>query len=131
MKVFKEFKEFAIKGNVIDLAVGVIIGAAFGKIVSSLVENIIMPPIGMVLNGVDFANLAVKIKEATAAGPAVEIKYGLFINTIMNFVVVAFCIFLLIKTINLLKRRQEAEQKAVPSAEISLLTEIRDELRKK
>jgi large conductance mechanosensitive channel len=131
MKVFKEFKEFAIKGNVIDLAVGVIIGAAFGKIVSSLVENIIMPPIGMVLNGVDFANLAVKIKEATGAGPAVEIKYGLFINTIMNFVIVAFCIFLLIKTINLLKRRQEAEQKAVPSAEISLLTEIRDELRKK
>ena len=130
MKVFKEFKEFAIKGNVIDLAVGVIIGAAFGKIVSSLVENMIMPPIGMLLNGVDFANLSVKIKEATGASPAVEIKYGLFISTIMNFLIVAFCIFLIIKTINLLRRKQEAEKKAVPSAEITLLTEIRDELRK-
>jgi large conductance mechanosensitive channel len=131
MKVFKEFKEFAIKGNVIDLAVGVIIGAAFGKIVSSLVDNIIMPPIGMLLNGVDFANLSVKIKEATTTAPAVEVKYGLFINTIINFIIVAFCIFLMIKTINLLKRKQEAEQKAAPSPEISLLTEIRDELRKK
>jgi large conductance mechanosensitive channel len=129
MSVIKEFKEFAVKGNVIDLAVGVIIGAAFGKIVSSLVDNIIMPPIGMLLSGVDFANLSITLKEATATTLAVQIKYGLFINSIIYFLIVAFCIFLIIKAINVLKRKQEAKDAAL-SPEILLLTEIRDELRK-
>jgi large conductance mechanosensitive channel len=130
MSIIKELKEFAVKGNMIDLAVGVIIGAAFGKIVSSLVEDIIMPPIGMILSGVDFSKLSIMLKEAVGDKPAIFLKYGVFINTLINFLVVAVCIFLLVKFINRLKRKQEALP-AAPTAEVILLTEIRDELRVK
>jgi len=127
MSILKEFKEFAAKGNVIDLAVGVIIGAAFGKIVSSLVENIIMPPIGVLLSGIDFANLSFTIKEGVGDKPPVLMKYGVFINSILNFLIVAACIFLLVKVINRMKKKEEDK----PKPEVALLTEIRDELRKK
>ncbi len=129
--MMKEFKEFAAKGNVIDLAVGVIIGAAFGKIVSSLVEDIIMPPIGMLLSGVDFSKLAFTVKEAVGDKPAVMIKYGVFLNTLINFLIVAFCIFLMVKAINTMNRKKADAPPAAPTKEELLLTEIRDELRKK
>lgn len=133
MSMTKEFKEFAAKGNVIDLAVGVIIGAAFGKIVASLVEDIIMPPVGMLLNGVDFSKLSLTLKEAVGDKPAVLIKYGVFINSIITFLIVAFCIFMIVKTINIMKRREEQKPPpaAPPTKEEILLMEIRDELRKK
>ncbi len=121
----KEFKEFALKGNVMDLAVGVIIGAAFGKIISSLVSNILMPIIGIFMQGVDFQNLNVKIGEA-------EIKYGLFIGAIIDFIIIAFVLFLIIKTMNNMKKK-EAVLPTVPvppSREEMLLTEIRDLLKK-
>lgn len=104
MGMLKEFKEFAMKGNVMDMAVGIIIGAAFGKIVSSLVGDVIMPPIGLLLGNVDFSSLAYTLKDATDSSPAVTIKYGLFINTIIDFVIVAFAIFLVIKQLNRLKK---------------------------
>jgi large conductance mechanosensitive channel len=104
MGMLKEFKEFAMKGNVMDMAVGIIIGAAFGKIVSSLVSDVLMPPIGLLLGNVDFSSLAVTLKEATDSSPAVTIKYGLFINTIIDFVIIAFAIFLVIKQLNRLKK---------------------------
>lgn len=117
--MFKEFKEFAMKGNVVDMAVGIIIGAAFGTIIKSLVSDIIMPPIGLLLGNVDFANLFIVLKEGTVAGPfavladaqkagAVTINYGLFINTIISFIIVAFAVFVLIRNINKLKRQEEA-----------------------
>ncbi len=106
--MMKEFKEFATKGNVVDLAVGVIIGAAFGKIVSSLVNDVLMPPIGLMLGGLDFSNLAVTLKAAEGAAPAVTVKYGVFINTVIDFIIVAFCIFMLIRGMNALRRKQEA-----------------------
>ena len=104
MGMVKEFREFAIKGNVVDMAVGIIIGAAFGKIVSSLVGDVIMPPIGLLLGNVDFASLALTLKAATESSPAVTIEYGAFINTIIDFVIVAFAIFLVIKQMNRLKQ---------------------------
>jgi large conductance mechanosensitive channel len=131
--MLQEFKEFAVKGNVVDLAVGIIIGAAFGKIVTSIVNDVIMPPIGLLLGGVDFKNLTVVLKEATSTVPAVSVNYGAFINTIIDFVIVAFVIFLLIKQINRLKKT-EAKKEAAPAAppqDIVLLTEIRDLLKKK
>jgi large conductance mechanosensitive channel len=97
MGMMKEFKEFASKGSVVDLAVGVIIGGAFGKIVASLVEDVIMPPIGIVLSGIDFSKLAITLKAASGDQPAVLLKYGVFFNALINFVIVAFCIFLMIK----------------------------------
>lgn len=108
MSMIKEFREFAMKGNVVDLAVGVIIGGAFGKIVSSLVGDVLMPPIGMMLGGLDFSSLAITIKEASVASPAVLIKYGLFVNTVIDFTIVAFCIFIMIRTMNTLRRKQES-----------------------
>lgn len=104
MGMTKEIRDFAMKGNVVDMAVGIIIGAAFGKIVSSLVGDVIMPPIGLVLGNVDFSSLAVTLKDATDASPAVTIKYGLFVNTIIDFVIVAFALFLVIKQMNRLKK---------------------------
>jgi len=104
MSIIKEFKEFAVKGNAVDMAVGIIIGAAFGKIVSSLVNDMIMPPIGLLLGGADFSNLAVILKEATLSEPAVTLKYGLFINNVIDFLIVAFSIFLVVKGINTLKK---------------------------
>ncbi len=108
MGMIKEFKEFAMRGNVVDMAVGIIIGAAFGKIVSSLVNDIIMPPIGMLLGNVDFSNLAVTLKEKTEAAEAVTIGYGVFINTVLDFIIVAFVIFMVIKQINRFKKKEPA-----------------------
>ncbi len=132
MGMMKEFKEFAVKGNVVDMAVGIIIGAAFGKIVSSFVEDVIMPPIGMLIGGIDFTNLAVTLKEASGDVPAVIISYGKFIQTVVDFTIVAFAIFMVIKGINSLKRKQEEapEEPAKPGPEEVLLTEIRDLLKK-
>lgn len=106
MKIFNEFKEFAVRGNVIDLAVGIIIGAAFNKIVSSLVKDIIMPPIGLLVGNMDFSDLAWVLKQKTAEAEAVTINYGLFINTLIDFVIVAFAVFLVIRQINRMKRQE-------------------------
>lgn len=135
MSVLSEFKEFAARGNVVDLAVGVVIGAAFGKIVSSLVDNVIMPPIGYAIGGIDFSDLVIKIGTpiANAKGAingGAVIKYGVFLNTIIQFVIIAFAIFLVVKLINRLVPKKPAAP-AGPSAEVLLLTEIRDSLRGK
>ncbi|NLW96480.1 MAG: large-conductance mechanosensitive channel protein MscL [Xanthomonadaceae bacterium] len=137
MGMMTEFKEFAMRGNVIDLAVGVVIGAAFGKIVTSLVDQIIMPPIGLLLGGVDFSDIAWTLREATvnAAGeevPAVAIGVGEFINTVVQFLIVAFAIFMVVRTINRLHRKPEPAPEAPPepSEEVVLLREIRDSLKK-
>lgn len=106
MSMTKEFKEFAMRGNVVDMAVGIVIGGAFGKIVSSLVSDVIMPPIGLILGNVDFAKLSIVLREKTATAEAVTIKYGLFVNTILDFVIVAFAIFLIIKQMNRLKKQE-------------------------
>lgn len=105
MSIIKEFKEFALKGNVIDMAVGLIIGAAFGGVINSLVNDIIMPPLGYVIGGVDFSRLEIVLKEALGEEPAVSIKYGLFVNKLINFLVVAWSMFLVIKAMNRLSRR--------------------------
>ncbi|MFD2968337.1 large-conductance mechanosensitive channel protein MscL [Sphingobacterium bambusae] len=135
MGFFKEFKEFAMRGSVVDLAVGVVIGGAFGKIVTSLVNDIIMPPIGFITGGVDFSNLKYVMTAADeAAGVAeVAINYGTFVNVVIQFIIVAFCIFLVIKGLNSLKKKEEAAPAAppAPSKEEVLLTEIRDILRNK
>lgn len=133
MSMMKEFKEFAVKGNVVDMAVGIVIGAAFGKIVTALVAGVIMPPIGVLLGGVDFSNLAYVVKAAAGEAPAVEISYGKFIQTLIDFTIIAFAIFMAIKGINSLKKKQEAAPKAPPkpSTEEVLLTEIRDLLKNK
>jgi len=127
--MFEEFKKFAVKGNVMDMAVGIIIGTAFGKIVSSFVADIIMPPIGVLLGGVDFSKLAITLKEAAGDKAAVTINYGLFINTIIDFVIIAFAIFMVIKMLDKLKKK-EAEKPAEPAEDIKLLREIRDSLKK-
>jgi large conductance mechanosensitive channel len=129
MKIIQEFKAFAMRGNVVDLAVGVIIGAAFGKIISSLVNDIVMPPIGLALGRVDFKNLAVTLREATThdAKDAVVIHYGVFLNTVIEFGIVAFCVFLLVKGMNTLIKKEEAVAPPTPSEQ--LLTEIRDLLK--
>ena len=131
MGMMKEFKEFAVKGNVIDMAVGIIIGAAFGKIVSSFVADVIMPPIGLLVGGIDFSNLALTIKEAAGDIPAVVISYGKFIQTCVDFTIIAFAIFIAIKGINSLKRKEaEAPQSPPePPAQEVLLGEIRDLLK--
>lgn len=129
--MMKEFKEFAVKGNVIDMAVGIIIGAAFGKIVSSFVADVIMPPIGLLIGGIDFSKLAFVLKEASGDIPAVVIGYGKFIQTAVDFTIIAFAIFLVIKGINSFKRKEEKTPAAAPkpSQEEVLLTEIRDLLK--
>jgi len=104
MGMIKEFKEFAMRGNVVDMAVGIILGAAFGKIVSSFVNDVIMPPIGMLLGNVDFSQLAITLKEKSAAAEAVTIKYGVFINTILDFIIIAFAIFIVIRQMNRFKK---------------------------
>ena len=133
MSFIKEFKEFAVKGNMIDMAVGIIIGAAFGKIVSSLVADVIMPPLGIIIGGVDFTDLALILKEANGAIPAVTVKYGIFIQTVVDFTIIAFAIFLVIKGINTLKKKEVPAPAAAPepSAEERLLTEIRDLLKER
>ena len=129
MSFAKEFKEFAMRGNVVDLAVGVIIGASFGKIVSSLVADVIMPPLGIIVGGVDFTNLKLTLRAAEAAAPAVTLNYGTFIQTVVDFTIVAFAIFLAVKAINTLKRSEPAAPPAPPTKEETLLSEIRDILR--
>ncbi len=135
MSMVQEFKEFAVKGNVIDMAVGVIIGTAFGKIVSSFVADVVMPPIGVLLGGVDFSDLAITVREAVGESPAVVMSYGRFTQTVIDFMIIAFVIFMAVKMINRLKRKEEAAPMAVapppaPSREEELLAEIRDLLKK-
>jgi large conductance mechanosensitive channel len=142
--MLKEFREFAMRGNVVDMAVGIIIGAAFGKIVDSLVKDVIMPPIGVLLGKVDFSNLFFVLREGKTAGPyltveaaqkagAVTFNYGMFVNTVISFVIVAFAVFLLIRAINRLRRKEEEKPAAPPAPpeEVALLREIRDSLRAK
>lgn len=133
MAIIQEFKEFAVKGSVMDLAIGVIIGGAFGKIVSSFVADVVMPPIGLLLGGVDFSNLAITLKAAEGKAAAVMLSYGKFIMTVIDFVIIAFVIFMVIKGMNSLKKQKAAEPAAppAPSAEQVLLTEIRDAIRGK
>ena len=131
MSILSEFKAFAVKGNVVDMAVGIIIGAAFGKIVSSFVGDVVMPPIGLLIGGVDFSDLAITLKAAEGDLPAVVLSYGKFIQTVLDFVIVAFAIFMGVKVINRLKREEAAEPALppTPSPEETLLTEIRDLLK--
>jgi large conductance mechanosensitive channel len=134
MSFVKEFKEFAMKGNVVDLAVGVVIGAAFGKIVSSLVADIFMPIVGLIVGGVDFTGLKIILKEAVDKQPAVTLNYGQFIQTCFDFTIVAFAIFLAVKAMNKMKQAEEAAVPATPPApnpQEVLLTEIRDILKNK
>lgn len=132
MSMIQEFKSFAVKGNVVDMAVGIIIGAAFGKIVSSVVGDVIMPPLGLLIGGVDFSDLAITLKDAAGTAPAVVLSYGKFIQTLVDFTIVAFAIFLLVKGINRLKKEEAAAPSAPPppSKEEVLLAEIRDLLKK-
>ena len=138
--MLKEFKEFAMRGNVVDLAVGVIVGAAFGKIVDSLVRDVIMPPIGLALGRVDFANLFIVLRDGGQPGPyatveaaakagAVTLNYGVFCNTVITFVIVAWAVFLLIRAINRMKREEPAAAPPEPPEDVKLLREIRDALR--
>ena len=131
MGVISEFKAFAVKGNVIDMAVGIIIGAAFGKIVTSFVGDVVMPPIGLLIGGVDFSDLAITLKAAEGDAPAVVLAYGKFIQSMIDFVIVALAIFMGIKAINQLKREEAAAPTLppVPSKEEELLSEIRDLLK--
>ncbi len=137
MGFIKEFKEFAVRGNVVDMAVGVIIGGAFGKIVSSIVDDILMPPIGWLIGGVNFSDLKVTLPAEKIAGvemPAATINYGNFIQTSIDFIIVAFCVFMLVKLINNIAKKKKEETPVAPpapSAEEKLLTEIRDLLKQK
>lgn len=134
MSMMQEFKKFAMRGNVVDMAVGIIIGAAFGKIVSSFVADIVMPPIGMMIGGVDFADLAIVLREATADQAAVTVAYGKFIQTLLDFLIIAFAIFMVVKGMNSMKKKEEAAPPAAPpkpTPEQELLTEIRDLLKNK
>lgn len=137
MSIISEFKEFASKGNVVDLAVGVVIGGAFGKIVGSFVNDVLMPPIGILLGGMDFKSISLTLKAAVMEGekivtPAVTMNVGNFIQTVVDFLIIAFAIFMMVKAINKMKRKQEEAPAAPPepSDEVKLLTEIRDALRK-
>lgn len=136
-KILQEFKQFAMRGNVVDMAVGIIIGGAFGKIVSSIVADIIMPPIGLLVGGVNFSDLKITLKDAVMEGgvevsPAVALNYGNFIQVTLDFVIIALAVFLLVKAVNALNRKKKEEPKApsAPPADIQLLTEIRDLLKK-
>jgi large conductance mechanosensitive channel len=132
MSMMSEFRDFAMRGNVVDMAVGIVIGGAFGKIVSSFVNDVLMPPIGMALGGVDFSDLAMTLKEASGDIAAVTLNYGAFIQTVIDFIIIAFAIFMVIKAMNNLKKKEEEAPAAPPkpSAEETLLAEIRDLLRK-
>jgi large conductance mechanosensitive channel len=131
MSILSEFKAFAVKGNVVDMAVGIIIGAAFGKIVSSFVGDVVMPPLGVLIGGVDFSDLAIVLKAAEGDAAAVTLAYGKFIQTVLDFLIVAFAIFMGIKVLNKLKREEEAapEAPAAPTKDQELLSEIRDLLK--
>lgn len=130
--MIQEFKKFAMRGNVVDIAIGIVIGVAFGNIVSSLVSDIIMPPIGILIGGVDFSNLTIVLKEAVGDDPAVTINYGVFIKAVLDFIIIAFAIFMMVKVMNRLKRKEEEKPAAPPAPPRSevLLAEIRDLLKK-
>ena len=135
MKLVDEFKAFAMKGNVVDMAVGIIIGAAFGKIIASMVSDIIMPPLGLLIGGVNFTDLKFVMKAAVGENPAVTLNYGNFLQVIFDFLIVAFVVFMMIKAMNAAKRKEEAKPSApppppAPTKEEILLTEIRDLLKK-
>ena len=129
MSMASEFKDFAMRGNVVDMAVGIVIGGAFGKIVSSFVSDVLMPPIGVLMGGVDFSSLSTTLVEATGEAAAVTLNYGNFIQTVVDFLIVAFAIFMVIRAMNSMKKEEEPEEEAGPSEDIQLLTEIRDSLR--
>jgi large conductance mechanosensitive channel len=131
MSLIKELKEFAMRGNVVDLAVGIIIGGAFGKIITSVVNDVLMPPIGLLLGGVDFKNLMVILKAANGDVPGVTLRYGMFINTVIDFIIVSFSIFMVVKLMNKLKKKQAEvpSEPPKPAKEEMLLSEIRDILR--
>ena len=133
MKLLNEFKAFAMRGNVVDMAVGIVIGAAFGKIVTSVVNDIIMPPIGLLVGGVNFSDLSIVLKDAVGENPAVTINYGNFLQVVFDFIIIAFAIFMVIKAMNAAKKKEEAAPAAppAPSKEEVLLTEIRDILKNK
>lgn len=128
--MLKEFKKFAIKGNVVDLAVGVVVGTAFGKIVSSFVTDVIMPPIGVLTGGVDFSKLVFILKEATQESPAITLNYGLFINNIVDFLIISFSIFVVVRQFERFKKKEDAKP-VKPTNEEKILIEIRDLLKKK
>ncbi|MBU0528954.1 large-conductance mechanosensitive channel protein MscL [bacterium] len=130
--MMKEFKEFAMKGNVMDMAVGIVIGSAFGKIIASLVTDVIMPPIGILIGGIDFSNLSIVLKGATETAAAVTLNYGAFINTVVEFTIIAFAIFMVIKGINSAKKKEEEKptEPPKPSEKVMLLKDIRDALKK-
>lgn len=129
MSILQEFKAFAMRGNVVDLAVGIIIGGAFGKIVSSLVENVVMPPIGLIIGGVDFSDLKMTLKEAAGTTPAVYWEYGKFVQSCVDFTIVAFAVFLLVKLMNRMKKEAPAAP-AEPTGQEKILIEIRDLLKR-
>lgn len=133
MGMMSEFKDFAVRGNVVDMAVGIVIGGAFGKIVSSFVADVVMPPIGVLVGGVDFKELAVTLQEASGDVAAVTLNYGSFIQNVFDFVIVAFAIFMVVKGMNSLKKEEEEapEEPEAPSDEQVLLTEIRDLLKQR
>ena len=131
MSIVREIKEFAVKGNVVDMAVGLIVGAGFGKVVSSAVQDVIMPPIGLLLGGVDFKDLKIVLKEAVAGSPAVSLNYGAFLQTIIDFAIIAFAVFMLVKAVNMLRRPAPIEAAPIQKpAQEQLLEEIRDILKK-
>lgn len=131
MSLLSEFKAFAVRGNVVDMAVGIIMGAAFGKIVSSLVNDVIMPPVGVLVGGVNFSDLAITLKEAAGEAPAVTLNYGQFIQTVVDFTIIAAAIFFAVKVINELQRKQADAPPPGPTREEQLLAEIRDLLRER
>lgn len=131
MSLVKEFKEFAVKGNAIDMAVGIVVGAAFGKIVSSFVANVVTPPLGVLLGGVDLSNLEIVLQSAAGDAPAVTMQYGVFVQSVIDFLIVAVAIFAVVKLMNSLERKEEAQEVPVaPSKQEVLLEEIRDLLKK-
>jgi large conductance mechanosensitive channel len=130
MSMVQEFKAFAMRGNVIDMAVGIVIGGAFGKIVSSFVNDVLMPPIGLMLGGVDFTGLTITLQEATEEVAAVTLNWGTFVQTVIDFAIIAFAIFLVVKAINAAKKKEEEAPAEPPKQEV-LLTEIRDALRQR
>jgi large conductance mechanosensitive channel len=131
MGMTSEFKDFAMRGNVVDMAVGIVIGGAFGKIVSSFVSDVLMPPIGIMMGGVDFADLSIVLQAAQGEVAAVTLNYGSFIQTVVDFIIIAFAIFMVVKAMNNMKKKEEEApaEPPKPSAEVELLTEIRDSLK--
>jgi large conductance mechanosensitive channel len=131
MSMLQEFKAFALRGNVVDMAVGIVVGAAFGKITTSFVNDVLMPPIGLLLGGVDFSDLSLTLADKTETAAAVTLNYGMFVNTVLDFLIIAFAIFLVVKAMNTLKKKEAAAPPPAPSREEVLLTEIRDALRQR